>query len=48
MGYPDSYKISDSASQAYKHFGYSVVIDVLQLIAVEIGKAIEKKPAMKI
>lgn len=48
MGYPDSYKISDSASQAYKQFGNSVVIDVLQLIAVEIGKAIEKKPAMKI
>ncbi|WP_308568367.1 DNA cytosine methyltransferase [uncultured Haemophilus sp.] len=38
MGYPDSYKISNSSNQAYKQFGNSVVIDVLQLIAVEIGK----------
>lgn len=38
MGYPDTYKICESDSQAYKQFGNSVVIDVLQLIAVEIGK----------
>lgn len=43
MGYPDSYKICESANQAYKQFGNSVVIDVLQLIAVEIGKTIEGK-----
>ena len=43
MGYPDSYKICESANQAYKQFGNSVVIDVLQLIAVEIGKAVEGK-----
>lgn len=42
MGYPDSYKICKSANQAYKQFGNSVVIDVLQLIAVEIGTAMEK------
>ena len=42
MGFPDSYKISDSTSQAYKQFGNSVVIDVLQLIAVQIGKAISR------
>lgn len=42
MGYPDSYKICKSANQAYKQFGNSVVIDVLQLIAVEIGTATEK------
>ena len=37
MGYPDSYKICKSSNQAYKQFGNSVVIDVLQFIAVEIG-----------
>lgn len=40
MGYPDSYKISENANQAYKQFGNSVVIDVLQLIAMEIGKVL--------
>lgn len=43
MGYPDSYKICKSANQAYKQFGNSVVIDVLQLIAVEIGTVMEAK-----
>ena len=43
MGYPDSYKICKSANQAYKQFGNSVVIDVLQLIAVEIGTVMEEK-----
>lgn len=37
MGFPDSYIISDSPNQVYKQFGNSVVIDVLQLIAIEIG-----------
>lgn len=41
MGFPDSYIISDSPNQAYKQFGNSVVIDVLQLIAVEIGNILE-------
>lgn len=41
MGYPDSYKICESPNQAYKQFGNSVVIDVLQLIAQQIGKAME-------
>ncbi len=41
MGYPDSYKICKSANQAYKQFGNSVVIDVLQLIGIEIGNALE-------
>ncbi|MBE6740333.1 MAG: DNA cytosine methyltransferase [Ruminococcaceae bacterium] len=41
MGYPDSYKISNKASQAYKQFGNSVVIDVLQYIGIEIGKALK-------
>ncbi len=43
MGYPDTYKISRKVNQAYKQFGNSVVIDVLQLIAVQIGKSIEGK-----
>lgn len=43
MGYPDSYKICKSANQAYKQFGNSVVIDVLQLIAIQIGEAIRGK-----
>lgn len=43
MGYPDTYKISDNFNQAYKQLGNSVVIDVLQLIAVEIGEVISKQ-----
>lgn len=42
MGYPDSYKICKSANQAYKQFGNSVVIDVIQFIAVEIGKSLKE------
>lgn len=41
MGYPYSYKICKSANQAYKQFGNSVVIDVLQLIVVEFGTVME-------
>ena len=41
MGYPYTYKICKSANQAYKQFGNSVVIDVLQLIGIQIGKALE-------
>lgn len=40
MGFPDTYKICPNNNQAYKQFGNSVIIDVLQLIAVEIGKTI--------
>lgn len=42
MGYPDSYKISQQANQAYQQLGNSVVIDVLQYIGIEIGKALER------
>lgn len=42
MGYPDSYKISKSTNQAYKQFGNSVVIDVLQYIAQEIGNTVKE------
>ena len=37
MGYPDSFKIVGTDNQAYQQFGNSVVIDVLQLIAEQIG-----------
>ncbi len=40
MGFPDSYKISSSSCQAYKQFGNSVIIDVLQYIAIQIGMTI--------
>lgn len=44
MGYPDSYIMSESMNQAYKQFGNSVVVDVLQYIGEEIGKALEELP----
>ena len=40
MGYPDSYKICNNMNEAYKQFGNSVVIDVLQYIGIQIGEAI--------
>lgn len=41
MGFPDSYKMSKNKNQAYKQFGNSAVVDVLQYIAIEIGKKLE-------
>lgn len=41
MGYPDTYIMAKNTNQAYKQFGNSVVIDVLQYIAIEIGKALK-------
>lgn len=41
MGYPDTYKICDSDNQAYRQLGNSVVIDVLQYICIEMGKALK-------
>ena len=43
MGYPDTYKIISNYNQAYKQFGNSVVIDVLQYIATEFGKIYQEK-----
>ena len=37
MGYPDTYKIIKNENQAFKQFGNSVVIDVLQYIGEQIG-----------
>ena len=42
MGYPDSYKISESNNQAYKQLGNSVVIDVLQYISIEIANSLNE------
>lgn len=41
MGYPDTYKISKKPNHAYQQLGNSVVIDVLQYIGIEMGKALE-------
>ena len=43
MGYPDSYIMASNNNQAYKQFGNSVVVDVLQYIAIEIGKTLQKE-----
>lgn len=40
MGYPDTYKMSTNRNQAYKQFGNSVVVDVLQYIAIEFSKSL--------
>ena len=38
MGFPDTYIMARNKNQAYKQFGNSVVVDVLQYIGIEIGK----------
>ena len=38
MGFPDSYKIPVTDSQAYKQFGNSVAVPVIQAIAEKIIK----------
>lgn len=43
MGYPDSYILSPNTNQAYKQFGNSVVVDVLQYIAIQIGKTLKNE-----
>ena len=43
MGFPDTYKISKNKNQAYKQFGNSVVVDVLQYIALKIGTKLRRE-----
>ena len=43
MGYPDSYKIAPNKNQAYKQFGNSVVVNVLQYITEKIGETLNSK-----
>lgn len=38
MGFPKNFQIHEKKNQAYKHFGNSVVVDVLQIIAKEFSK----------
>lgn len=47
MGYPDSFIMSKNKNQAYKQFGNSVVVDVLQYIAIEIGKTFSGQEEIK-
>jgi hypothetical protein len=37
-GFPENFKIAERDTVAYKQFGNSVVIDVIQYIGLEIGK----------
>lgn len=41
QGFPDTFKIPVSNNQAYKQFGNSVPVNVIQAIAAEISKALE-------
>ena len=47
MGYPDTFEMCKNKNQAYKQFGNSVVVDVLQYIAIEIGKTLAKQEVVK-
>lgn len=43
MGFPDSFCYAEEISIAYKQFGNSVVVDVLQAIIAEIAKLLKNK-----
>ncbi len=47
MGFPDSYILAEKDSNAYRQFGNSVVIDVLQLIIAQIAKSLEENQLPK-
>lgn len=47
MGYPDEYKLGENQNQSYQQLGNSVVVDVLQYIAIEIGKTLLLKNNVK-
>lgn len=42
MGFPDEFKICESNNQAYKQFGNSVVVDVIQYILLSIAEAYDE------
>lgn len=44
MGYPDTYKIVVSDTQAYRQFGNSVVVPVVERIALEVSKVLCDMP----
>lgn len=41
MGFPDTYQYHDKKNHAYKQFGNSVVVDVLQYVSDQIGKSLK-------
>lgn len=43
MGYPDTFKIIQNKNQAYKQFGNSVAIDVIQYIIKEISNSLSQE-----
>jgi len=48
QGFPDTFKIPVSDTQAYKQFGNAVAVPVVELIAGEIIKTLTEKPKRKI
>ncbi len=48
QGFPDSFKIPVSDTQAYRQFGNAVVVPVVEIIAREIIWTLTKKPKRKI
>jgi DNA (cytosine-5)-methyltransferase 1 len=40
MGFPDSFKLHSNAAVAYRQLGNSVVVDVIQYIAISIARAL--------
>lgn len=47
MGFPETFKIPVSDTQAYKQFGNSVVVPMVTLIAKSIVKCLQKQPVSK-
>ena len=43
MGFPEEFKICESNNQAYKQFGNSVVVDVIQYILLSVAEAIDEE-----
>lgn len=48
MGFPDEFKICESNNQAYKQFGNSVVVDVIQYILLSVVDAMNEEKENKI
>lgn len=43
MGFPEQFILAEKENQAYRQFGNSVVVDVLQYIVIEIIKSLKKE-----
>ncbi|MGN1194904.1 MAG: DNA cytosine methyltransferase, partial [Acutalibacteraceae bacterium] len=46
MGFPDSFQLNCSETQAYKLLGNSVVVDVIEYIFLSIAEALKKVDAI--